>query len=203
MVRDFTETERDRIREQLVETAHEKFAQYGIEKTTIADLTDPVDIANSTFYSFFDSKTDLYLTVLQSQAEETASRILSASFEQYDDPQRAIEAFLTAVCAEIETNPLTRRLIAEGEVERLREAAGPESVEESRDADVAYFLPYIEAYFEAGELRGPDPETVAHATRAVTFVTLHREDIGEANYEAVRDLLIEAFAAGIVTASSS
>lgn len=199
MVRDFTDEDRERIRKQLVETAHEQFSRYGIEKTTISDLTEPVGIANSTFYSFFDSKGALYVEILQSQAEETAARVLGASFEEYDDPQRAIEAFLEAVCAEIETNPLTRRLIAEGEVNRLREAAGPETVEQSRKADIAYFLPYVESYFEADELRGPDPETIAHATRAVTFVTLHREDIGEDRYEAVRDLLISAFAAGITT----
>lgn len=197
MVRDFTEQDRERIRQQLLETAHEQFARYGIEKTTISDLTEPVGIANSTFYSFFDSKGALYVEILQSQAEETAARVLGASFEQYEDPQRAIEAFLEAVCAEIETNPLTRRLIAEGEVDRLREVAGPDTVEQSREADIAYFLPYIEAAFEAGDLRGPDPETIAHATRAVTFVTLHREDIGQDRYEAVRDLLISAFAAGI------
>ena len=39
----------------------------------------------------------------------------------------------------------------------------------------------------------PDPSAV----RAVVFLTLHREDVGE-NYEAVRDLLIEVVADGLV-----
>lgn len=199
MARDFSQAERERIREQLLDTAREHFARYGLAKTTIADLTDPVGIANSTFYSFFDSKEDLYVQVLESQAEAIAARLVGASFERYDDPQRAIEAFLTAVCAEIETNPLTRRLIAEDEVDRLRAAEGEEAAEHSREADVAYFLPFVETHFEAGQLRGPDPETVAHAIRAVTFLTLHRDDIGRDHYEAVRDLVIEAFAAGITT----
>lgn len=39
---------------------------------------------------------------------------------------------------------------------------------------------------------------VAGAIRAVVFLTMHRDDVGE-NYEAVRDLLIEMVADGLVT----
>jgi hypothetical protein len=33
----------------------------------------------------------------------------------------------------------------------------------------------------------------------VTFVTLHEADVGEERYDAVRDLLVEAVAAGLTT----
>lgn len=197
MTREFSEAEREQIRQQLLDLAEEHFARYGLGKTTIADLTDPVGIANSTFYSFFDSKEALYVEVLEAQAEAISQRLLADSFDRYEDPQQAIEAFLKAVCTEIETNPLTRQLIAGGEIDRLRTAMGPEATAQSRAADIAYFLPYIEVCFERGDLRGPDPATVAHAIRAVTFLTLHREDIGTDRYEAVRDLVIESFAVGL------
>ena len=41
-------------------------------------------------------------------------------------------------------------------------------------------------------------EPLVGAVRAVVFLTLHREDIGE-NYETVRDLLVEVVADGTVT----
>lgn len=196
-MRKFTDAERDRIREQLHETGRDLFARYGLRKTTVADLTDPVDIATSTFYQFFDSKEDLYVAVLQDEGEAVAERVLGASFERYDDPRRAIEAFLDAIMTEVETNPLTRRLIVEEELDRLRAAVPEAERARDREQSVGYFLPYVEAWFEAGAIRGPDPETIAHAIRAVTFVTLHREDIGEERYDAVRDTLASAVAAGL------
>jgi hypothetical protein len=47
-------------------------------------------------------------------------------------------------------------------------------------------------------VRDADPDALAGAVRAVVFLTLHREDIGE-NYETVRDLLVEVVADGVVT----
>ena len=197
MPREFTDTERERIRERLRETGRDLFARYGLAKTTIADLTDPAGVADSTFYAFYDSKESLYLELLEEQGEAVADRIVGASFERYDDPERAIAAFLRAICEEIETNPLVRRLVVEEELDRFREGLTDAEREADRQQSIGYFLPYVEAWYEAGEVRGPDPETVAHAIRAVTFLTLHEEDVGEERYPAVRDLLIESVAAGL------
>ena len=197
MPREFTDTERERIRERLRETGRDLFARYGLAKTTIADLTDPAGVADSTFYAFYDSKEALYLELLEEQGEAVADRIVGASFERYDDPERAIAAFLRAICEEIETNPLVRRLVVEEELDRFREGLTDAEREADRQQSIGYFLPYVEAWYEAGEVRGPDPETVAHAIRAVTFLTLHEEDVGEERYPAVRDLLIESVAAGL------
>lgn len=197
MPREFTPVERERIRETIRETGRALFARHGLVKTTIADLTDPAGVADSTFYAFYDSKESLYLELLEEQGEAIAERIVGGSFERYDDPERAIAAFLRAICEEIETNPLVRQLVVEEELDRFREGLTDAEREADRQQSVGYFLPYVEAWYEAGDLRGPDPETVAHAIRAVTFITLHREDVGPERYPAVRDLLVEAVAAGL------
>jgi len=80
-MRGFSDEERARIRRGLLETGREQFARYGLKKTTIADLTDPVGIANSTFYRFFDSKEALYAEILQSLEEEIAESIVRDSLE--------------------------------------------------------------------------------------------------------------------------
>jgi AcrR family transcriptional regulator len=199
MPREFTDAERERIREQLRETGRDLFARYGLVKTTIADLTGPAGVADSTFYTFYDSKETLYLELLEEESEAIADRIVGESLERHDDPEGAIGAFLRAMCEEIETNPLVRRLVVEDELDRLRDGLTDAELAADRQQSVGYVLPHVEAWYEAGELRGPDPETVAHAIRAVTFVTLHEADVGEERYDAVRDLLVEAVAAGLTT----
>lgn len=197
MPREFTDEERERIRRQIREAGRELFAARGLAKTTISDLTDPAGVADSTFYTFYGAKEALYLELLEEEGEAVAERVTRA-LERYDDPERAIAAFLRAVTDEIESEPLVRRLIVEGELDRLRDRLTEAELEADRQASVGYLLPYVEAWYEAGDLRGPDPETVAHAIRAVTFLTLHEEDVGAERYPAVRDLVIESVAAGLV-----
>jgi len=195
----FSDAERERIRERLVAEGRELFAQYGLQKTTISDLTQSVGIANGTFYQFFGSKTDLYVEILDREGEQLLPRLL-APLEDNDDPETAIVAFLTTLMDEIETNPLIRRLLVEPEeMEMLREYHTAEERERDREESLGYIRPFVEAWYEAGDVRGPNPTVVASAIRSVSFLTLHQEDIGEELYDETRDLVIRSVAAGLTT----
>jgi len=196
----FTDADRERIREDLVAAGRDLFERYGLSKTTIADLTDPVGIANGTFYQFFDSKEALFLEVLDREGERLLPELV-APFERDDDPETVIVAFLTRLMNEIETNPLIRQvLVDDDELQRLRDVHTDAELEAERQASLAYFLPYVEAWYEAGDVDGPDPETVANAIRAVSLLTLHIDDLGgDDAYRETRDLVIRAVANGLTT----
>jgi AcrR family transcriptional regulator len=194
----FTDADRERIREELLAAGHELFSRHGLQKTTIVDLTAEAGIAPSTFYQFFDSKADLYVEVLEREGMRMVARVLDASFERYDDPESAISAFLNTLVDEMGSNRLVRRLLVDrDELDRLRDAVGEDGRVASRQESIAYILPYVEGWYDNGQVRGPDPETIASAIRAVSMLALHREDIGEGRYEATMDLVIDAVAAGL------
>jgi AcrR family transcriptional regulator len=193
----FSDEQRAYIREQLLAEGRELFARYGLQKTTIADLTDAAGIATGTFYQFFDSKEALYLEVLEREGETLLPDLL-APLDAHDDPETAIVEFLTGLMDEIETNPLVQRLLVEPqELERLRAQQTPEERAADREEDLSYLLPYVEAWYDAGEIHGPSPELVAHAIRSVAFLTLHQEDIGPDVYDETRALLIRSVARGL------
>jgi AcrR family transcriptional regulator len=195
----FSQSERERIRERLVAEGRELFAQYGLKKTTISDLTEPVGIANGTFYQFFDSKTDLYVEILEREGEKILPRLMEP-LEANDDAETAIEAFLTTLMDEIETNPLVRRLLVEPEeMAMLREYHTAEELDADREESLGYILPAVETWYEAGEVLGPNPTVVASAIRSVSFLTLHQRDIGEELYDETRDLVIRSVARGLTT----
>ena len=197
MTGNFSESERERIREQLLSEGRDLFGRYGLQKTTIGDLTDAVGIANSTFYRFFDSKTALYVAVLEREGEQLVPKLL-APLEDHDDPERAIVAFLTTLMDEIETNPLVERLVVDPEeMQRLRDHHTEDELRAEREESLGYILPYVEAWYESGEVSGPDPRTVASAIRSVSLLTLHQDDIGEDIYSETRDLVIRSVAAGL------
>lgn len=193
----FSDDERERIRQRLLDAGRELFAQYGLSKTTIRDLTNEVGIASGTFYQFFDSKTALYVAVLEAEGERLVPELV-APLETHDDPETAIVAFLTTLMDEIETNPLVRQLLVDSEqMDRLREFQSEEERKQDREESLGYILPHVETWYEAGEVSGPDPRTIASAIRAVSLLTLHQEDIGEDLYDETRDLIIESVAAGL------
>jgi len=196
----FSDETRTEIRNELLDTGRELFARYGLKKTTISDLTEPVGIANGTFYQFFDSKEALYLELLEAEGEELAEQIIAESFERYEEPEAAIEAFVLAVMDEIETNPLIHQIVVEDELERLRDDVSENRLQDEQERDIAYFLPYVDAWYEQGEIEGPSPEVIAHAIRSVTFLTLHEEDIPM--YESVKATTAAALARGLTNTST-
>lgn len=201
-MRGFSDAERAAIRRQLKETGRTLFARYGLQKTTVAELTEPVGIGTSTFYQFYDSKDDLYRDVLADEEAEMATRIVEASFESTDDPRLAIERFLAASFEEIEHNPLLEAVLVEDEFDRVDAGYTAAEKASERRRELSSIRPYVEEWQEAGVLREGDPDVIAGALRAVVFLTLHRDDVGE-DYPAVRDLLVEVVADGLVTDEAS
>lgn len=196
----FSDDERERIREDLIDAGSELFARYGLKKTTIADLTDPVGIANGTFYQFFDSKEGLYLEVLQREGDVVADEIVANSFEIEDDPEPAIRRFMALLAEEMEENPLFMQLVAGDELNKVMRAIdefSEEEMESLRAESFAHMLPYIETWQAEGRLREGDPFVIGGMLGMVEYLTMYREQIGTEYYPAMRDMLIETIAAGL------
>jgi AcrR family transcriptional regulator len=193
----FSDDQRDRIRSDLLEAGRELFAQYGLGKTTVADLTGEVGIGTSTFYQFYDSKEALYLAVLDREGEAIARRLSEEDVIEGDDPETVVREFLRFLFDEIETNPLVRQLVVSDELDRLREYRTPEEREADRAEEVETIRAFTDPFVEAGEVHGDDPELVARAVGSIPYLTLHEDDIGSDHYPEVRDFVIETFARGL------
>jgi len=202
MTKAFTEAEKARLRQRLLKQGRKLFAQYGLKKTSLDDLTRPLGIAKSTFYLFFESKEALYFELLLAMRREVEDRIRSASFASTDDPREGLRRFMRAVVDELETNPLTRRLITQPEeLELLTRHAPPELVAANAADSAAYILPAILAGQAQGRIIAAPPDVIAGVIRSVALLTLHRDIIGEALYPQVVNLMIDLLAAGLAPAA--
>ncbi len=199
----FTDEKRAQVRESLREAGRELFVRYGVRKTTISELTESAGIGTGTFYQFYDSKEALYVDILEQYNEALIPRLLRESVQKYDDPEIAIAALLNATLDEFESNPLLQRVLAENEVDHLRNSVPDEKLQEKRTHSMEFFLPYIEDWYDEGKVVGPDPETVAETIRTVSRIALKKEQIGEQRYPKVRDTLVAAVAAGLTREAES
>lgn len=200
----FSDQERERIREQLRESGRELFAQYGLSKTTISELTDSAGIANGTFYRFYDSKERLYFEIFREEGERLAEEIIAESLEAEDDTKDAIVAFLTLLCESMETNPLVHRLVVDDDMRRLTEQFTDTEMQAERAESVAYLAPYIERWQSEGKIRDGETEVLAGVLGTVKFLPYHKEDFHDDEYyRKMRDSFIETMAAGMVRREES
>ena len=194
----FSDAERERVRERLLDAGRDLFAQYGLRKTTVSELAERAGIATGTFYSFFDSKERLYYEIILAKSEDAFAR-MTAAVEAEDDPEAATRAFLKEAITIVEGDPLLCNLVYGDGRDRLLRAVPDDELDAAKDQKVALFAPHVERWQDAGLVRDGDPETLALAVQSAGFVVAHRDEFGsEAEYEAVRDALVGMVAAGLV-----
>lgn len=82
MPKGFTPTEKQRIISLLRQEGERLFIQYGLKKVTIENLAQVAQIAKGSFYSFYRSKEELYMDILdlcQRQLYEELEQKLTAN----------------------------------------------------------------------------------------------------------------------------
>jgi AcrR family transcriptional regulator len=200
--RPFTPAERDRIRTELLAAGRRYFTSQGLLKTTLADLTAPAGIHKTAFYAFFPSKEALYLELLALERPGIEAR-LAPHFAARGVPADDLAGLLRAIVRELEENPLVRRLLTHPqELAAVSARVAPADLAAKTDA----LLPlraYVAEAQATGRLLGADPDVVVGALRAVTLVTLHRADLGEALYPSAMEVLIEGLARGLTPTAAA
>ena len=81
--------------ESILNTARNLFAKYGIRKTSLQDIAGMARVAKATIYNYFGSKEQVYLEVLNREANTIIEKI-SAAVGLAVSPVDKLKAFLDA-----------------------------------------------------------------------------------------------------------
>lgn len=198
MTREFTEREKETIRSSLLQKGREFFCRYGLKKTGIADLAGAAGIAQGSFYLFFNSKEELYFEILEAEEQIIREKFLADFTAPGKITRELIKDFLKKALAILETNPLIRHLVLEGEFETLLRKLPSEKLAGHIKRDEAVLLPLLRHWQDEAQLIGEKPEIVAGVIRALFALPLHKNMIGEDIYDAVIDLLTGFIAGGLI-----
>jgi AcrR family transcriptional regulator len=208
-MRGFSDDERDRIREELVETGRELLLTYGPKKTTVADITDPVGIAKPTFYQFFDAKSDLYIVILERELREYMETARS-EIEGVTDPQEALKRLFRCYIEFAEGNEFIQQTVIRGNYQDMIGSTSSEQLDDLVRTEMAEFIPLIEDIQSRsdGPLSEMDPLTVLGIMgSSIGLLVLHKDEyeqyegqfegIEEGYYHRMQDTLITTLARGL------
>ena len=80
-------------KEKILETATSLFSKFGLDKTTMNDIADHLQMGKATLYYYFQNKLDIYKEVVKNETEGIKDAILAA-IEKADTPQEKIIAYV-------------------------------------------------------------------------------------------------------------
>lgn len=78
-----------RTRKKLLDAALSVFSEYGIDASTIDDITERADLGKGTFYSYFSDKLDITANLIESSIDHLITRLRS-----FESPPDSIESVL-------------------------------------------------------------------------------------------------------------
>lgn len=200
MPRKFDDKEKEIIIKSLVKSGTELFSKYGLQKTSINDLTSAVGIAQGSFYNFFDSKEELYFKILETEEkkieDEMKETILSTK-----TAKEAIQLTINESSTLFERTPLLRRIYESNDYEIMVRKLPVEKLEKHQKADTQLVINTIMKVKQENETISTSPEIISGILRGITLLNLHREEIGAEIYPSVVEILAEVVAEGLVKKS--
>lgn len=191
----FSDRDRERIRDGLIDAGRDQFARFGLDRTRIKDLTDAVGIAPSTFYQFFDSKAQLYLEVLARERERITADI-EAGLDRAETPRGELRFALEFLFAELEENEIYYRLVVENEIESLHLALSEAALDEHYSDEFAVYEPHARRWTRQESFRIDDPAIVVRLFRMLAFTVAAGERF-DGDYGPARTVIIDALVDGL------
>lgn len=195
----FSKQEKEKIKQDLKDKGKQLFTVFGLKKTSVADLTTAVGVAQGTFYLFYPSKEELYFELLEEE-EQAVRRYLSAAYLQTDSPmtRERFRRFLRESLRMLEENAFLQQLYDEELVESLFRKLPPETLERHYGDDYDELYPFLAEGQRQGWMRNGSPDAMVSLIRSFVLFSLQKKRIGEAHYEQTMGLLIELMAEGLI-----
>jgi len=198
LARGFTEREKEIIRNDLIAKGRELFGSYGLKKTSIEDLTKAVGIAQGSFYTFFSSKEELYLEVMDREGEAIKQKLLKED-DIKELTREKFKSFFKKVLDIVNDNPIIRQMFLEEEVDTLIRKIPPEKMKEYNKRFMRDFLPIIEKWQAEGAIiRECKPEAIIALLQVLYHPILHKKDFDDEVFDEMLELLVDIVAKGLV-----
>lgn len=193
----FTQDEKQRISDALLDAGEQRFITHGLKKTSLDELVAAVGIAKGSFYAFFDSKESLYLEVMLKRAPSVAARV--AATLEAPVSEDGIVAVLRGVTDALADDPMYRRLITRPEeLDAVTHRLGSEQIARVTPHLVTPLLDYLTTGQNEGALVDDiEPAVLLQVIRTIGLVVMHRDRF-EPGYDSVLDATIRTLARGML-----
>lgn len=193
MPKAFNESQRDAIRERLIAAGRAAVNRRGL-RLVVDDVARDVGISKGSFYSFFPTKEDFVLSVLESWEDELRGGLLKDLVEGPGAALERWEAFFRGTFALLDREPGLARM-AGGEVQRLIEALPPARLAAHQEADRKTIEAALGRLVARGDLATGDAVTLEGVLASIFAMSLFRQNYPPGTWDTTVAFVSQALAA--------
>ncbi|HBV98484.1 MAG: TetR family transcriptional regulator [Peptococcaceae bacterium BICA1-7] len=192
----FNDSEREQIRQCLLNKGKELFIQYGLHKTSIDDLVQACGIGKGSFYKFFSSKEELFYVILNKQ-EEIRNRLIVEHLNEDLPPKELISSFFHLAYKLADENPLLQQWLQDGEAERITRKLPEHLIKGFSQDHTEKGILFVKTLIQRGVLREQDPEVIEGVLRTILMLCLLKDKIGSDLFPKIMDVIIDYISEGL------
>ena len=198
MPRAFTATEKETIRDKLMEAGRSSFLRFVMNRTTLDDLVKPAGIAKASFYLFFKNKEELFLELLIEEMPAMMTRLLDNSFGATDNTRDAIVLLIKDIAYEVQANEFARIML--DNPDELQKLASSMDFQNLLERVGAFYVPLVGKILEAqgrGEVIPGDPQQILYSMAMIKMLALNRSNMPTELYDSMMAFVPEVLAGGL------
>jgi AcrR family transcriptional regulator len=197
MPRPWSKQEKEVIKKTLLREGKKLFEKYGLQKTTVDEIVNSARISKGSFYLFYQSKEELYFDVLENVEQEFREKLFENAFKSGKNRRESFKAFLDQMIELLTTMPLYQQ-INSANYELLLRKLPEETLKKHIESDQEDVSKYFGYWMEQGWMKRVDMEALNGLLLSLVQFIIHRDDFEGKNFEATKDLWIDALASYLI-----
>jgi AcrR family transcriptional regulator len=197
MPKAWSKQEKEIIRKNIINESRKLFEKYGLQKTTVDEIVRAAGISKGSFYLFYGSKEELYFDVLETVEGEFREKMFENAFKPEKNKRKSFKAFLNQMIELLITMPLYKE-INSSSYELLLQKLPEETLKKHIESDQEDISKYFRYWMEQGWMRNVDMDALNGLLLSLIYLVIHRDDFEGTNFEATKELWIDALASYLI-----
>lgn len=189
----FSEQERSAIKQALCDAGLARFTRQGIRAVRVSDLCADVGIAKGSFYGFFPSKEELFMSIADSRDSLHQHDMLQFLGSASGRASEVLAAFFDMLVNKAETDPVLKVVVEHGELRHLMRKLPPERLSVNAERD-RQFLEQVSAVLGERKLSAfATPALLQSLLSLMLALVMQKDHMPLGGYPAAVQLLKELF----------
>lgn len=197
MTKSFSDNERSDITEKLLIKGREYFEKYGLKRTSIGDLTKAAGISQGSFYSFFNSKEELYFEILEDEEKKLAV-YFTDSIPSKNLTKDSFRKILNDYFQVVHGNQIIANLITQNEYALLMRKLPEDKRKQHLENESWIVNSIIRPIIDSGIVRDVNPDALSALFHGIFLLQMHKNDIGEIIFPEVMELITDLLVDGLL-----
>lgn len=190
MPKAWSEDEKARIKNTLIEEGRKLFDKYGLQKTTVEEIAKASGVSKGAFYHFYPSKEELYFAILEDVEQVFREQVYQSLTTPGGSRRASFRLFLEKIVDTLVSSPFYRQMDS-ATLQYFMRKLSPEVVQQHMTRDRDYLLEHLEIWMKNGWMRRVNADALMGVLLSLVGVVVNRDELAAPGFEATKELLLD------------